>query len=258
MKKFKRIIFLLTTTIFALSLFGCESKKEHAKNVKLTISAAASLREVMGEIEKEYEKMNPNVDLIFNLGSSGSLQKQIEQGAPSDVFISAGEAQMDALKNEGLLKDDSIKTLVKNQLVLISTSKDITNINDLNTDKVIHIAMGEPSSVPAGKYTEETLNALNIKDSINSKLVYGKDVKEVLSWIVSGEAEAGFVYKSDLYNRNSVHIIETISEQYHSPINYPVAIINSSQNLVEAEAFENFLLSDTARELFEKYGYETF
>ena len=88
MKKFKRIIILLTTTIFALSLFGCESKKEHAKNVKLTISAAASLKEVMLEIEKEYEKMNPNVDLIFNFGSSGSLQKQIEQGAPSDVFIS--------------------------------------------------------------------------------------------------------------------------------------------------------------------------
>lgn len=257
MKNFKKIIILLTTAIFTLSLFGCE-KKEHAKHVKLTISAAASLRDVMGEIEKEYEKLNPNVDLIFNFASSGSLQKQIEQGAPSDVFISAGEDQMDALKDEGLLKNDSIKTLVKNQLVLISASKDITNINDLSTDKVIHIAMGEPSSVPAGKYTEETLNALNIKNSISSKLVYGKDVKEVLSWIVSGETEAGFVYKSDVYNRDSVHIIETISEKYHSPINYPVAIVNSSQNLVESEAFENFLLSDTARELFEKYGYETF
>lgn len=257
MKTLKKLLTLTMTMILIISLFGCGAKNKNTEAANLTISAAASLKEVMAEIETEFKKEYPNINLTFNFGSSGSLQKQIEQGAPSDIFISAGESQMKALSEKGLLTDDSLKTLVKNNLVLITTSTDITSIDDLTTDKVTHIAVGEPSSVPAGKYADQSLTNLNIKDAVSSKLVYAKDVKEVLSWTVSGNAEAGFVYQSDTYNNDSIHIIETISEDYHSPINYPVGIIKTTQSPDAAKAFEDFLFTDKAKELFTKYGYES-
>ena len=256
MHRITKIMLMPVATLCLMSSTGCGSNNKETKKTELTISAAASLKEVMADLEKEFTKENPNISLTFNFGSSGSLQKQIEEGAPSEIFISAGEAQMKALSEKGLLTDDSVKTLVKNNLVLITTSTDITRIDDLTTDKVTHIAVGEPSSVPAGKYADQSLTNLNIKDAVSSKLVYAKDVKEVLSWTVSGNAEAGFVYKSDTYNNDSIHIIETISEDYHSPINYPVGIIKATQSPDAAKAFENFLFTDKAKELFTKYGYE--
>ncbi len=256
MKTLKKLLTLTMTIILTLSLFGCGAKNKNTESANLTISAAASLKEVMAEIETEFKKEYPNINLTFTYGSSGSLQKQIEQGAPSDLFISAGESQMNALSEKGLLIDDSVKTLVKNNLVLITTSSDITSINDLTTDKVTHIAVGEPSSVPAGKYADQSLTNLSLKDAVSSKLVYAKDVKEVLSWTVSGNADAGFVYQSDTYNNNSINVIETISEDYHSPITYPAAIIKSTQSPDAAKSFEDFLFTDKAKKLFTKYGYE--
>ena len=112
-------------------------------------------------------------------------------------------------------------------------------------------------SVPAGKYADETLTSLAIKDSLNNKLVFAKDVKEVLAWTASGNADAGFVYLSDALSSDGVKIVETISEEYHSPITYPVAIIKDSDDIDAAKAFEDFLFTDEAQEIFEKYGYKS-
>lgn len=272
MKKFKGFLCAVTACALSISLIGCGNSapgqnssnsessagsKGDKTNVELTISAAASLKEAMADIQTEYNKSHPDVTLTFNFGASGSLQKQIEQGAPSDIFISAGQSQMKALKDEGLLLDDTDKNLVKNQLVLIGPeNSELTSINDITSDKVKHIAVGEPASVPAGKYADEVLTNMNLKDTIAEKLTFAKDVKEVLAWTTSGNAEAGFVYKSDALSSNKAKIIETISENLHSPITYPVSVIKNSKNADAAKEFEDFLFNDQSKAIFEKYGYD--
>ena len=165
---------------------------------------------------------------------------------------------MTALDEEGLLLDGTNKDLVKNSLVLISNNNsEITSIDSLTSDTVSKIALGEPSSVPAGKYADETLTSLAIKDSLSDKLVFAKDVKEVLAWTASGNADAGFVYLSDALSSDGVKIVETISEEYHSPITYPVAIIKDSDDIDAAKAFEDFLFTDEAQNIFKKYGYKS-
>ncbi|WP_302632061.1 molybdate ABC transporter substrate-binding protein [uncultured Clostridium sp.] len=254
----KRLKFLSTLCCLSLLLTGCSSStKKEDKTIELNISAAASLKEAMADLEAAYTSKNPEVSFVINYGSSGSLQQQIEQGAPCDLFISAGEKQMTALEEEGLLLDGTNKDLVKNSLVLVtSNDSEISSIDSLNSDAVSKIALGEPSSVPAGKYADETLTSLAIKDSLNNKLVFAKDVKEVLAWTASGNADAGFVYLSDALSSDGVKIVETISEEYHSPITYPVAIIKDSDDIDAAKAFEDFLFTDEAQEIFEKYGYK--
>ena len=255
----KRLKFLSTLCCLSLLLTGCSSStKKEDKTIELNISAAASLKEAMADLEAAYTSKNPEVSFVINYGSSGSLQQQIEQGAPCDLFISAGEKQMTALEEEGLLLDGTNKDLVKNSLVLVtSNDSEISSIDSLNSDAVSKIALGEPSSVPAGKYADETLTSLAIKDSLNNKLVFAKDVKEVLAWTASGNADAGFVYLSDALSSDGVKIVETISEEYHSPITYPVAIIKDSDDIDAAKAFEDFLFTDEAQEIFEKYGYKS-
>ncbi len=255
----KRLKFLSTLCCLSLLLTGCSSStKKEDKTIELNISAAASLKEAMADLEAAYTSKNPEVSFVINYGSSGSLQQQIEQGAPCDLFISAGEKQMTALEEEGLLLDGTNKDLVKNSLVLVtSNDSKISSIDSLNSDAVSKIALGEPSSVPAGKYADETLTSLAIKDSLNNKLVFAKDVKEVLAWTAFGNADAGFVYLSDALSSDGVKIVETISEEYHSPITYPVAIIKDSDDIDAAKAFEDFLFTDEAQEIFEKYGYKS-
>lgn len=255
----KRLKFLSTLCCLSLLLTECSSStKKEDKTIELNISAAASLKEAMADLEAAYTSKNPEVSFVINYGSSGSLQQQIEQGAPCDLFISAGEKQMTALEEEGLLLDGTNKDLVKNSLVLVtSNDSEISSIDSLNSDAVSKIALGEPSSVPAGKYADETLTSLAIKDSLNNKLVFAKDVKEVLAWTASGNADAGFVYLSDALSSDGVKIVETISEEYHSPITYPVAIIKDSDDIDAAKAFEDFLFTDEAQEIFEKYGYKS-
>lgn len=255
----KRLKFLSTLCCLSLLLTGCTSSTEKEdKTIELNISAAASLKEAMADLETAYTSKNPEVSFVINYGSSGSLQQQIEQGAPCDLFISAGEKQMTALEEEGLLLDSTNKDLVKNSLVLVtSNDSEISSIDSLNSDAVSKIALGEPSSVPAGKYADETLTSLAIKDILSNKLVFAKDVKEVLAWTASGNADAGFVYLSDALSSDGVKIVETISEEYHSPITYPVAIIKDSDDIDAAKAFEDFLFTDEAQEIFEKYGYKS-
>jgi len=263
----KKIVFsTLVTLMLSVLIISCSAKKDLSSaqkdttatepSVELNISAAASLKEAMADIQTEFKKVKPNVTLTVNFGSSGSLQQQIEQGAPCDLFISAGQSQMKALDEKSLLLENTKKDLVKNDLVLVGPKDTtLTSISDLNSDKVKKIAVGEPKSVPAGKYADEVLNNLGIKDAISSKLVFAKDVKEVLAWSISGNTEVGFVYKSDALNSSDVKIIETIPDDKHSPITYPVGVIKASKNPDVAKSFEDFLFSDTCKTIFEKYGY---
>lgn len=263
--KFKNIATILTLSLItSLGIVGCNSSdtknkdSESQEAVELNISAAASLKEAMAKIEEEYKKVNENVTLVVNYGASGSLQQQIEQGAPCDVFISAGQKQMKALDEASLLLEGTYKDLLENDLVLIaSKDSDVSNLDDLITNKVKHIAVGEPSSVPAGKYADEVLVNLDLKDKIKDKLVFAKDVKEVLAWTQSGNAEVGFVYYSDTINTDNIKIVETTPSTSHSAIVYPIAVIKESKKPEAAKEFEDFLLSTDGQAILKDFGYKS-
>ena len=162
----------------------------------LHVSAAASLTNVMQDIAKEYEQQHPDVKVEFNFGSSGALQQAIENGGKSDLFVSAAQKQMNALEKGGLLADGTRRDLLINDVVLIvpkDSKKDITSFDDLNTDKVQKLALGEPKGVPVGQYSEQIFTHRNNLDAMKAKAVYGTDVRQVLSWIEQGEADAGLV-----------------------------------------------------------------
>ncbi|HIK29773.1 MAG TPA: molybdate ABC transporter substrate-binding protein [Oscillatoriales cyanobacterium M4454_W2019_049] len=225
---------------------------------ELTISAAASLKESLEAIQPLYVRENPEITLTYNFGSSGSLQQQIEQGAPVDIFFSAAAKQMDALEKKDLLLAGTRQDLLKNEMVLIvaKDNANVTEFQDLTNDAVGKIALGEPESVPAGKYAEEVLTSLNITDSVKAKAVYAKDVKQVLNYVATGNTEAGVVYKTDAQNSEAVKIVETAPENTHSPIVYPIAVLKSSKHPEAARSFVEFLEEETTQKVFSQYGFK--
>jgi molybdate transport system substrate-binding protein len=184
------------------------------------VSAAASLTDAMNEIGKIYQQEQNNVKVTFNFGSSGSLQQQIEQGAPADIFFSAATKQMTALQDKKLIINDSNKKLLKNKMVLVvpAGSTTIKSFDDLSKARVI--ALGEPDSVPAGKYGKEVLTNLKLWDQLSSKLVYAKDVRQVLAYVESGDADAGIVYQTDTVITDKVKIVAVADEKTHTPVVY--------------------------------------
>ena len=150
------------------------------------------------------------------------------------------------------------KHKISKVVLVAAKGEKVDSLDALKTDDVEKIAIGDPESVPAGKYADEVLTNTGIKDSITDKLVFAKDVKEVLAWVASGNADVGFVYLSDALSSDSVTIVENIDEvNNHSSITYPVSVIKDSTNADEAKKFEDFLFTDAAQKIFEKYGYKS-
>lgn len=227
--------------------------------VELTIATAASLTDVTAEIAEAYKAVAPNVTLTFTYGSSGSLQTQIEQGAPVDIFMSAAQKQMNALEEQSLLLDSSRINLLENKVVLIvpvDSELGLTGFDELASDDVKTVAMGDPASVPAGQYAEEVLSALGIKDGVEAKANFGTDVRQVLTWVEGGEVDAGIVYATDAATTDKVSVICEAPADSVKQIIYPVAILNESQLAEEAQAFIDFLKTDECAALFDKYGFD--
>jgi molybdate transport system substrate-binding protein len=237
----------------ALALSGCKS---HPKTATLTLSLAASLKDAMVEAESTYTQLHSGVTLQNNFGSSGTLTQQIEKGAPVDLFLSAATKPMDEIKQKGLLEAGTRKDLLKNSLVLIAPKdSQISDFSGLTNSKIRVVALGDPVSVPAGQYGKQSLVALHLFDQVKSKLVLGKDVRQVLSYVQTGNADAGLVYATDAMIAPQVRVIATAPENTHEPIVYPIAVLKESKYKDEAIAFEEFLRSSTARGIFEKYGF---
>jgi len=230
-----------------------------AQFTNLTISAAISLKDSLEEIKTLYQKKAPKVQITYNFASSGSLQQQIEQGAPVDIFISAANKQMDALESKNLLLTGSRRNLVTNQLVLIisKNEKNINKFSDLTKPVINKIAVGEPKSVPAGKYAEEVLKFYKILDQIKSKIIYAKDVRQVLTYVETENVNAGLVYITDAKTSEKVRIAAIAPKESHSSIVYPVAILKESKNPGMAKAFDKFLKSNQSKIIFKKYGFGT-
>jgi molybdate transport system substrate-binding protein len=194
----------------------------------------------------------------FNLGASGTLQRQIEQGAPVDIFISASEDQMNSLESKRLLLPGTRRDLVRNTVVLIvpKGKTGISSFQDLARPEVKLIAIGEPQTVPAGKYAQEVLTHFHLYDQLKPKFVLGKDVRQVLTYIITGNADAGIVYATDAMTAQEVTVVATAPADSHSPVIYPVAILKSSKEADEAKRFLDFLTGTKAQDVFEKYGFE--
>jgi molybdate transport system substrate-binding protein len=226
-------------------------------STNLLVSAAASLKDALGEINTLYQQSKPGVNISYNFGASGALQQQIEQGAPADVFISAAKKQMDALEQKGLLVPGTLANLANNRLVLVvpSNSTGVTSFNTLADPKVKKIAIGEPRSVPAGQYAEQVLQKLNLYDKIKTKLVLANNVRQVLASVESGNADAGLVYASDAKISDKVKVAVVADDKYHSPIVYPMAVLKSSKNVDAAKEFVQFLSSEPAKTVLKKYGF---
>ena len=245
--KARKLLILITTALTTLLLViglptVTTSPVVAQSNTSLLISAAASLKEVLVEIQPLYQQSQPNVNINYNFGSSGTLQQQIEQGAPTDIFISAAKKQVDTLEQKGLLVTGSRNIIAKNRLVLI-VPKNAVGINSfysLKDAKVKKIAIGEPRSVPAGQYAQQVLEKLKIWTEVKSKLVFANNVRQVLASVESGNADTGLVYATDAKISNRVKVVVTADEKYHSPIIYPLAVVKRSNNVNAAKEFAQF------------------
>ena len=270
MKINKNILGCLSISILSLLLvIGCDRfsnvQPEHPSqatpSTQLIVSAAVSLKDVMSEIKLLYQQKHPETEIIYNFGSSGSLQRQIEQGAPVDVFISAASKQMDALAKQGLLLTATRRDLLKNQIVLVipasnnKNSPKIDNFKDLTTKEITTIALGKPESVPAGKYAQEILTSFEIADKVQPKAVYGKDVRQVLNYVATGNVDAGIVYRTDAQVSDDVKIVATAPENTHSPVIYPIAVIKESKHPEEATELLEFVTTPEVQAVFEEYGF---
>ena len=284
MKKKMLIIGLAAVMVFALAACGksggteSENTADNAETVTVNVFAAASLGNVMAEFEKSFEEANPGVDIVVNADSSGTLQTQIMEGAPCDVFFSAAQKQMDELEEEGMVLKGTRTNVVNNQLAVICPINQATKVEGLSTiGNASSIALAD-GSVPVGKYTRVALINLGLLQPADdpaaittaevSEQLGGVEISEqgnvskVLTAVEEGSCEVGTTYVSDTVgHENSVRIIETVSNEVSGDIIYPVAgIVNKDASDAETSAaadFIAFITNDDAKALYQKYGFDT-
>ncbi|WP_436860554.1 molybdate ABC transporter substrate-binding protein [Staphylococcus caeli] len=260
--KFKHVI--ITILASCLVLAGCsnggngqdknsKSKNEDTNKQELQVSAAASLTDVSKELEKAFKAEHKNVDISFNYGGSGALRQQIEKGAPVDVFMSANTKDVDGLVDKD--KAQNTYDYAKNKLVLIGEKgTDYKSVSDIKDDD--KLAIGEAKSVPAGKYAEQYLKDNKLFDKVKPNLVYAKDVRQVLNYVEKGNAQLGYVYKTDLYQsqQNGDSKVEEINTaDLKKPIIYKSATTSDKK---VAKEWIDFLKTDKAKEILKKYKFD--
>lgn len=248
----KKHLYALILLIVLLS--GCSNETQQTV---LTVSAASSLSDVLQDIATQFQVEHPTINIQFNFGASGSLKEQIEQGAPVDLFISASSEKYEELVNEQLV--DSSVNLASNELVLITSVKSTVNLqefSDLVHDDIEKIAIGTPSVVPAGTYGKQALHYYDVWASIENKIVYAKDVRQVLTYVETNNAQAGIVYKTDALSSDKVHIVKTAEKSSHDAISYPAGIVNDTKAMEEARLFLHYLQSKDVQPIWEQYGFQ--
>ena len=226
--------------------------------VTLTISAAASLQDALETIDPLFERTHPTIQVNYNFASSGALQRQIEHGAPVDVFFSAAPKQMDALQEKTLIHSETRRNLVTNRLVLITSENsdlDLTHLDQLKADEVRKIAVGEFRSVPAGQYAKEVFETIGLLEPLQPKFVFGANVRGVLAAVESGNVDAGVVYATDVILSDSVKAVSAVAAESHSAIVYPIAVLATSARVEAAIAYIDFLAGSEAQAIFDNFGF---
>lgn len=226
---------------------------------ELTVSAAASLKDVLNRLGANYKKAHPNVKLRFNFAASGVLQRQIEQGAPVDLFISAAEKNMKELEQQKLVDAPSRRVFAGNTLVLVvprSSTHGPRSFRELAAARVERVAIGAPQSVPAGKYAQEVLTKIGVWEAVRAKAIRGTDVRDVLTQVELGNVDAGIVYGSDAAISRKVRVVAVAPPDTHQPIRYPLAVVADSRRKPEAWRFSNYLLSPASKAVLRRYKFE--
>lgn len=232
--------------------------KEDEKYQKLLVGAASSMKPAMEELLERYRKQNPDIQINITYASSGTLEQQIRQGAPIDVYLSADLQNMNSLREDHLIIDETLVELLKNTIILIApidSNLKLLGFEDL--PKVSTVAIGDPRSVPAGKYAYEIFHYMNLWEVVKARTTYGKDVTEVLAWVSSGNVDIGVVYATDAALSDKVRIVADAPEESHSSIIYPAAVVKGSEEVIAAKNFIDFLISQEAKTIFVKYGFQT-
>ena len=250
----KQIKYLVAVKILACALMF-SANGAHAEQI--LVSAAASLTDVLKEITTAYQAKSKHM-VKFNFGPSSGLARQIDEGAPVDIFFSADLPQMDGLEKKGRLEPGTRKNLLSNQLVIIVPADSklaISSCQDLLQSGVKRIALAEPTSVPVGVYTRKYLTDEGVWEQIKPKVVPVQDVRATLAAVESGNVEAGFVYKTDAAVSRKVRIVYEIPNDKGPKITYPAAIVKQSRHKDAARDFLNYIQSPTAKDAFKKYGF---
>ena len=231
-----------------------------ARAQELTLSVAISMKEATEEIGRSFTKTHAGVTLRFNVGASGGLQKQIEAGAPVDVFVSAGQRQMDELERKGLVVAATRRAFARNVLVVVKPADsrlDLARPADLLDARVTRIVIGNPRTVPVGQYAEESLRALGLWERLRPKLVFAENVRQALDYVARGEVDAGFVYATDgAVRADRVREAFRPPGDTYRPVVYPVAVVRDGPHPALAQAFIELLLSGEGQAVLARLGFQ--
>lgn len=235
-------------------LFVCSAA---ARAEVVNVSAPISIRASLSEVRDAFVRASSGAEVVLNFGASGALQQQIANGAPSDVFISASNEPMDALEKKNLLESETRRDILTNTLVLVAAtgSSRPESFETLGEPDLRMVAIGEPESVPVGKYATEVFSYYKLTDALRGRLVYAKDARQVLTYVETGDADAGVVYGTDARASQKVRVVAKAPEKAHSPIRYPAALIRGAGGNKTARDFLDFLSSTEARAIFVRAGF---
>jgi len=239
-----------------LSWPPCAMAQQRGAAEPLLVSAAISLQDVLQQLAPAFARAKRVRAPQFNLAASGTLQRQVEQGAPVDVYLSAGSRQMDALQKGGWLLPTTRRNIIGNQLVLVAPAerRSMLGFADLTSPRIRRIAIGD-NTVPAGDYARQLLRHLQLSDSLQSKLVPMGSVRAVAAAVASGNADAGFVYRSDAVGFKGLRITATAPAGSHQPIVYSGAVLRRSRQPGVANAYLDSLTTAAARRTFIRAGF---
>ncbi|MBS0444997.1 MAG: molybdate ABC transporter substrate-binding protein [Proteobacteria bacterium] len=248
------------TRLFARAALACAFAvaTQAAPAADLTVSAAASLTNAFKEIGTAYEAQNPGTKVLFNFGASGTLLQQMAKGgAPVDVFASADEATMDEAQKQQLVKAEDRQDFVRNALVVIVPSdarQTPATLQDLNAPAIKRIAIGQPASVPVGRYTRGVLEKAQLWSVLEPKFVNATSVRQALDYVARGEVDAGFVYATDAALMPD-KVKQAFAVPSETPVLYPIAPLAASPNAAEARKFVAYIQSAPAQAVLAKYGF---
>jgi molybdate transport system substrate-binding protein len=242
--------YCILATVFWL--FGSADRA----NAEVLVHAAASLTDVLNEVGVLYEQ-ETGENIVFNFGASNFLARQIQEGAPGDIFFSADELKMDDLEKKGLIRSNTRKSLLSNTLVIVvanDSKAQFSSPGDLLGLKG-KIAIAEPQIVPAGIYAKEYLNKIDIWEKLMDRLIPTDNVRAALAAVESGNVDAGIVYKTDAQISKRVRIAYEVPRADGPRISYPVAVLTQAKDFSAAKRFYDFLLSQEALKMYTKYGF---
>jgi molybdate transport system substrate-binding protein len=227
---------------------------------EITLSVAISMKDAVEELGRGFTGRRPGVKLTYNFGSSGELQKQIEAGAPVDLFVSAAQRQMDELDQKRLVVSGSRRVFARNVLTVVKPADsrlDLAKPQGLADARVRRIVIGNPKTVPVGQYAEESLRALGLWERVQPKLILAENVRQALDYVARGEVDAGFVYTTDAAVRaNRVKEAFRPGEETYRPVVYPVAVVAGAKQPALAQAFIDLLVSAEGQAVLARLGFQ--